>query len=502
MTNNLSLLHNDVSLANGAVVALLFLFFPLGGWVGDIRCGRYKTIKCSLLFFVAMWVIPMAVSCVNLVIIKHPTLFVHSGAKLVAMVIFICLVITGSIGFIAFLSNIIPFVMDQLRDAPAQDCRIFIYWYAWIINLCKLLAELILMKIFKQSAPLNTVAFFVSLASIAIMISCFVLLRKRERWFNTEPCRVNPYKLVYKVTKFAYQHKRPLRRSAFTYCEDKIPFGLDLGKSKYGGPFTTEEVEDVKVFYEILKVLLVTGPLLYLTSLCDDYFKFEFQLQAYKTTTNFVSSQLYDVQNLFAFVAIPLYLILCRCTKLCSRPIFKILTKMELATALLLVSMLCALAVNIASHSQNEGLSCMFQQSGEDFSLLFVSLTIIEQVLAGSVLLIYICLYEFICAQSPHSMRGMLIGVAYTIQGVFSLLYLILRLPFSHWKYSYPSCGLVYYSMNIVIGVASFILFTWVARRYKYRERNEPSRERQFAEEYYSNIQQEPNYDYSISLMT
>ena len=61
---------------------------------------------------------------------------------------------------------------------------------------------------------------------------------------------------MYRVTKFAYQHKVPVHRSAFTYCEDELPSGLDLGKSKYGGPFTTEEVEDVKAFYGILKVLL------------------------------------------------------------------------------------------------------------------------------------------------------------------------------------------------------------------------------------------------------
>ena len=35
---------------------------------------------------------------------------------------------------------------------------------------------------------------------------------------------------------------------------------LDLAKEKYGGPFTTEEVEDVKVFAGILRVLLTLGP--------------------------------------------------------------------------------------------------------------------------------------------------------------------------------------------------------------------------------------------------
>ena len=71
-----------------------------------------------------------------------------------------------------------------------------------------------------------------------------------------EPGQCSPYKLVYRVTKFACQHKTPLRRSAFTYCEDELPKGLNLGKEKYGGPFTTEQVEDVKAFYGILKVLL------------------------------------------------------------------------------------------------------------------------------------------------------------------------------------------------------------------------------------------------------
>ena len=50
------------------------------------------------------------------------------------------------------------------------------------------------------------------------------------------------------MLKFAAKHKAPVNRSALTYWEDDIPSRLDLGKSKYGGPFTTEQVEDVKTF--------------------------------------------------------------------------------------------------------------------------------------------------------------------------------------------------------------------------------------------------------------
>ena len=43
--------------------------------------------------------------------------------------------------------------------------------------------------------------------------------------------------------------------AAFTYWENDIPPRIDLGKNKYGGPFTTEEVEDTKSFFRILLLL-------------------------------------------------------------------------------------------------------------------------------------------------------------------------------------------------------------------------------------------------------
>ena len=84
--------------------------------------------------------------------------------------------------------------------------------------------------------------------------------------FLIEPPGFNPYKSVYGVTKFAYQHKVPLRRSAFTYTGDEFPSRMDHGKQKYGGPFTTKEVEDVKAFWGILKVVSSIGPAFILQS--------------------------------------------------------------------------------------------------------------------------------------------------------------------------------------------------------------------------------------------
>ena len=58
------------------------------------------------------------------------------------------------------------------------------------------------------------------------------------------------------IAQYAIKHKYPRQRSAFTYCEDTLPSRIDFGKSKYGGPFTTEQVEDVKTLLRTVLFIL------------------------------------------------------------------------------------------------------------------------------------------------------------------------------------------------------------------------------------------------------
>ena len=62
------------------------------------------------------------------------------------------------------------------------------------------------------------------------------------------------------MLSFAWKHKYPLQRSAFTYCDDEQPSRLDFAKERFGGPFTTEQVEDVKILLRIVLILLAIGP--------------------------------------------------------------------------------------------------------------------------------------------------------------------------------------------------------------------------------------------------
>ena len=73
-------------------------------------------------------------------------------------------------------------------------------------------------------------------------------------WLIIEPKSPQTLKTIYNVLKFAAKHKAPLNRSALTYWEEDIPSRIDLGKSRYGGPFTTEQVEDVKTVLPLLAI--------------------------------------------------------------------------------------------------------------------------------------------------------------------------------------------------------------------------------------------------------
>ena len=105
-------------------------------------------------------------------------------------------------------------------------------------------------------------------------------------------------------------------------------------------------------------------------------------------------------------------------------------------------------------------------------------------------MLLYIAVYEFICSQSPHAMKGLVIGTFFAIKGVFQLLgVVIIYLPFAlGWNivHSFPSCGFVYYLINVIIALIGIVAYTCVARKYQYRVRDEPDNIYRYAEEYYA----------------
>ena len=136
----------------------------------------------------------------------------------------------------------------------------FIHWYYWSTFIGGALLSVVL-KNFLRTYTLYVLEIGIDTLLLSVALLCWY---KLKHWLIIEPQCQNPFKTVYNVVKFASKHKHPIYRSALTYWDDTRPSRLDLGKSKYGGPFSTEEVENVKSFLAITVVLLSLG--LYITA--------------------------------------------------------------------------------------------------------------------------------------------------------------------------------------------------------------------------------------------
>ena len=84
------------------------------------------------------------------------------------------------------------------------------------------------------------------------------------------------------------------------------------------------------------------------------------------------------------------------------------------------------------------------------------------------VLLITVGSFEFVFAQAPHSMRGLLLGLWFSIGGIYEIAGWMMIKPFKAVsEYLIPSCELYILIMNFLFMLLSFILCILFSRRYK-----------------------------------
>ncbi len=203
--------------------AVILCFYPIAGFLADNRFGRYKVIVKSMHSLLVLLVIGATILLILIPLTLFfdtvfVTLFVFAAMMLVP--------VTGS--FIMFNANIIQFGMDQLHDAPSDQLSIFIHWYIWCFYLAIFISQLAWKvtffdynEYFEDNLHLSIGIGLFVVISLSVLILLGVsacIARSRNKWFLVDSARLNPYRLVYNVTKFAQKHTSPVQRSAFTYC--------------------------------------------------------------------------------------------------------------------------------------------------------------------------------------------------------------------------------------------------------------------------------------------
>ena len=492
----------------------------------DIRFSRYRAILCSSYAFIAhitIFILILFTAVLSNISVDIKTIEGKSFTSFIVIYVGIFAVV-----YMVFIVNGIQFGMDQLHASPTEDSILYIHWYVWIYYTCSLITAIPWNLLFYDSWYFENIksnhiqisgfclASFVCMTIILLLTVSLCVVYYRKVWFLFEQAGVNPYKLVYKVVRFAYKHKVPLRRSAYTYCDEETQTRLDVGKLKYGGPFTTKQVEDVKAFWGILKVLISIGPAFLLQTVMQSLLPlFAKHGNIFRPNPN-STGHLDEVhlEGITRYILIsngllsPLLVVICIPFYLCwirPRILYHIpgmLRRIGLAILLMTISLSSTFLMDVMVHVNNtDNSGCMFKTflklypTDSDFipdaflspplyqNVYFFITQYVLSALAD--MLLDIAVLEFICSQSPYSMKGLLLGIFFSIRNLFQGIAVVSVIPFGTvWKIESLSCGSGFYAMYIVIGLLEFVLFSCVSKRYKYRDMNEPANEYRYAEEY------------------
>ena len=218
--------HDSISTS---VMTIIAVTLPVAGWLADVRFGRYRVIHCSIR---TMWI-----SSVLLTVAHVVFSFIEYSLMLKILTILLAVILAFGLG--GFQAIVIQFGVDQLNDASTIEITSFVAWYTWTLKNSNSVASLINIITCIDSKYDLMGPLVIAMCLTVVVITNYLFSNQLIK----EPVTQNPFKLVYKVVRYAIKTKHPRQRSAFTYWENDPPSRMDFGKIKYGGPFTTEQVK-------------------------------------------------------------------------------------------------------------------------------------------------------------------------------------------------------------------------------------------------------------------
>ena len=159
----------------------------------------------------------------------------------------------------------------------------------------------------------------------------------------------------------------------------------------------------------------------------------------------------------------------------------------------LLVLELMARNNYLVQNGNNSTLQCIFSEEKGALSSNFdIKWMVLPNILnAISIVTLGIGGIEFICAQTPYSMKGVMVGTVYGSMGIITIIGYGITVPFTMnlitWSTGVISCGFWYLLLVIIVLIFNSTLLLILGKLYKNRKREDVlPNEQIFAERYYS----------------
>ena len=424
------------------------------GWLADAKLGNYRVMKYS---FVLLFLLCLLSSALTLVPGIAHYLYVVSvlyciGGSLFLIAVIACFVTSLQLG------------LDQMPDASSSNITSFIAWFVFSINAgvwIPFVADLPI-RYASSQLPYWVVQLYSLLPPLCMSIVLVLDFLLTKKWLIIEPKSPQSLKTIYRVLKFAAKHKAPLNRSALTYWEEDVPSRMDLGKSRYGGPFTTEQVEDVKTILRLLPLCLALWllgcsfatfhPLKYASVYPPDWKRYVSRLLALFTYHYLWCGMVWTV--FYEFLLYPVI----------RNRLPSIIRRIGIISLFITTFSIVFLILKVLQNNYGDVVAIEYVI----IVLHSISSGLLTILLAGTMM-------ELVCAQAPYNMRGLFGGCMVLV--LFSSFIVGFSIP--------SNSTLTIYGVKVGISLLGFILYCLLACWYKRRVRDEDYNAHRVVEEVY-----------------
>ena len=453
---------------NGIILLSFTLLFPLYGWLADRRLGRYKIVHYSLwIMWISALLATFAESLGYLSVTYDPNTKVW---------IFRCLCIFMTVGFGAFQSNIIQLGIDQLIDASSSEITSFILWYLWTLYVSGLSLQYI-----SDCIASEYNMFYIKTMVVTVCLTIALCLNFLcHHWLVKEEVIGQSFRETMKIIRYVIRN----RRLRYDFANgDHLPSKFDIAKHQYGGPFTAQKVDNVHTFLWIVAVLAACGivfgaimPVEFarekLQHRWDGFSKATGLLGCYSKLTIRYNDYIIVVTSVVLYELL-IHPFFHRCL-----PKSSIVNKFLVGTVLFIFWVLSLLSIEaVAFHKQlylnDTSFQCIFYDKNPQVKI-DRKILLIPDIMSGlACIILVITALEFIWAQTPSTMKGLMFGTAYAILGLNTLLQSTIALPFFYQfgaiNWHPLTCGIWYLIMEVTIIFTVLMVISVIINKHKKR---------------------------------
>ena len=187
-----------------------WVLLPVAGWMGDSFLGRYRAI-----------VVGVFATMLSFLILLFATVMVHfiwTPISAIATVLYLYMfVIVCSMGNVY--TNALPFIIDQMIGASADDISAIVQWYYWSFSLglsVSYFFTILPTEQFQQNVLVVSLTIVFLCLSSVLITDCLC-----HKWLDIHYKSSSPFKTIFKVLNYARKTKYPEHRSAFTYIDEE-----------------------------------------------------------------------------------------------------------------------------------------------------------------------------------------------------------------------------------------------------------------------------------------